>query len=53
MISVSLDEGAMLPREGGKVFTSWLKAYRKGAKFIKGLLMELQKAAAFFSKLRH
>ncbi len=31
MIKMSLEQGAMLPREGGKMLTAWLKACRKGS----------------------
>ncbi len=35
MITVSLEQAALLPKEGKKVVTDWLKAYKQGGETFK------------------
>jgi hypothetical protein len=50
MINMSLEQASMLPREGKKVLTEWLKACREGSETFKQTVDDsFQKAEAFFS----
>ena len=35
MITLSLEQAALIPKEGKKVMTDWLKAYRQGGETFK------------------
>ncbi len=50
MINLSLEQATMLPKEGKKVFTEWLKACTKGSEtFKKAVDDSFQKMEGFFA----
>jgi len=50
MLQLSLEQATMLPKEGKKVFTEWLKACTKGSEtFKKAVDDSFQKMQGFFA----
>lgn len=50
MLHLSLEQATMLPKEGKKVFTEWLKACTKGSEtFKKAVDDSFQKMEGFFA----
>lgn len=50
MINLSLEQATMLPKEGKKVYTEWLKAWTKGSETFKKAVDEgFQKMAGFLA----
>lgn len=50
MLNLSLEQATMLPKEGKKVFTEWLKACTKGSEtFKKAVDDSFQKMEGFFA----
>jgi hypothetical protein len=51
MITLSLEQAALLPKEGKKVMTDWLKAYRQGEEtFKKAVDDSFKTVEAFLAK---
>ena len=51
MITLSLEQTALLPKEGKKVMTDWLKAYRQGGETFKKAVDDSYKTVeAFLAK---
>jgi hypothetical protein len=50
MMNLSLEQATMLPKEGKKVLTEWLSAYRKGGDLFKKAVEDsFQKLEAFIA----